>query len=111
MIRSKSLPYISGEFVRWVNDEEFLVVVNGKELIGHKDYWEEDFPSMKKTKSIYKVPVVWSAMGYVTVEADSGEDAMKYVKDHLDEFSLPLNGEYLDDSFEVDEEGAAIRVS
>lgn len=60
------------------------------------------------SKNVYKVPVVWSAMGYVLVDAESGEEAMKYAKEHLDEFSLPKNGEYLDDSFVVDDEGEAI---
>lgn len=58
----------------------------------------------------FKVPVVWSAMGYVTVNADDEETAVKYVKEHLDEFSLPIDSEYLDDSFEVDEEGMVLRV-
>ena len=56
-------------------------------------------------KRIYRVPVVWSMMGYVSTTATSEEDAKNYVKEHLDEYSLPHNGEYLDDSFEVDEEG------
>jgi hypothetical protein len=59
---------------------------------------------------VYKVPVVWSVMGYVLVDAESGEEAMDYAKAHLDDFSLPRNGEYLDDSFQVDEEGVAIMV-
>lgn len=61
-------------------------------------------------KMVYKVPVVWSAMGYVLVEAEDGEEAMKYVKEHLDEFPLPANGEYIDDSFEIDEEGEPIMI-
>lgn len=61
-------------------------------------------------KNTYKVPVVWSAMGYVLVDAEDGESAKRYVKDHLDEFPLPKDGEYLDDSFEVDEEGDPIMI-
>ena len=43
MVYSKILPYMCGEFVKWLNDEEFIVLVHGKELIGHKDFWEGDF--------------------------------------------------------------------
>lgn len=43
MLYSKVLPRMVGEFVRWLNDEEFIVLVNGTELIGHKDFWEGDF--------------------------------------------------------------------
>ena len=43
MIYSKVLPCMVGKFVRWLNDEEFIVLVKGKELIGHKDFWEGDF--------------------------------------------------------------------
>lgn len=59
-------------------------------------------------KMIYKVPVVWSMMGYVLVDAYSSEEAMEYAKNHIDELSLPANAEYIDDSFEIDEEGEPI---
>ena len=62
-------------------------------------------------KMVYKVPVVWASMGYIIVDAESGDEAMKYAKEHLDEFPLPRNGEYLDDSFEVDEEGEPIMIA
>ena len=59
-------------------------------------------------KMVYKVPVVWSMMGYVLVDAENGEEAMRYAKEHTDELPLPANAEYLEDSFEVDEEGEPI---
>ena len=62
------------------------------------------------SKKTYKVPVVWSMMGYVLVDANNETAAMQYVKEHLDEFPLPTNGSYLDDSFEVDEEGMVFPV-
>lgn len=62
-------------------------------------------------KMVYKVPVIWSAMGYVRVEAEDADSAKAYVKEHLDEFPLPRDSEYLDDSFEVDDEGEPIMVS
>lgn len=39
MLRHKVLTNMRGEFVRWLNDDEFIVLVNGKSLIGHKDFW------------------------------------------------------------------------
>ena len=58
-------------------------------------------------KMIYKIPVVWSMMGYVFVEARNEYEAMQYAKDHIDDFEIPTDGRYLDDSFEVDMEGIA----
>ena len=55
-------------------------------------------------KKVYKVPVVWSMMGYILVDAESSEKAKEYVKEHKNDLPLP-NGEYLEDSFEVDEGG------
>ena len=37
MLYHKILAGFCGEFVRWLNDEEFIVRVKGKDLIGHKD--------------------------------------------------------------------------
>ena len=65
---------------------------------------------MSEPKMVYKVPVVWSMMGYVLVDAHSGEEAMQYTKEHINELSLPCNAEYLDDSFEVDEGGEPILI-
>lgn len=62
------------------------------------------------SKMVYKVPVVWSMMGYVLVDADSSEEAMEYAREHMDDFALPTNGEYLEDSFEIDEEGEPIMI-
>ena len=59
-------------------------------------------------KMVYKVPVVWSMMGYILVDAECGEDALEYVKQHKNELPLPANAEYLEDSFEIDEEGEPI---
>ena len=53
-----------------------------------------------KDKKTYKVPVVWSMMGYVEVEAASPEEAYQQVKDHPEKYPLP-EGSYLEDSFET----------
>ena len=60
--------------------------------------------------NMYKVPVVFQMMGYVEVFAESSEAAFKQVSENINSFSLPENAEYLEDSFEVDEDGAAIEV-
>lgn len=57
----------------------------------------------------FKVPVVWSMMGYLQVEADSPEEAMQKAKEMVRDCPLPY-GEYLDDSFEVDEEGDPLEI-
>lgn len=48
MVRHKILQNMSGRFVRWLNNDEFVVSINGKYLIGHKDFWEGDFDPDEK---------------------------------------------------------------
>jgi len=50
---------------------------------------------------LYKIPAVWHEWGLIEVEADSLEEAKQKVLDA----PLPKDGEYIDDSFEIDEEG------
>jgi hypothetical protein len=57
-------------------------------------------------KRIYKVPLVWSMMGILEVEAESEETAIKIALDSAT--PLPA-GSYLTDSVEVDYE-SGIRV-
>jgi len=52
----------------------------------------------------YKIPVVWSMIGYVEVEAESLSKAI----DKAYDAPLPDNGEYLESSFEVDEAGIVV---
>ena len=49
----------------------------------------------------YKIPVVWQMMGTVEVQAESLDDAVDKVLDT--DVPLPEDGEYIEDSFEVDE--------
>jgi len=55
----------------------------------------------KSSKHYYSVPVVYEMYGSVTVEAGSAEEAYDRVKDHPEEFGLPNEGFYVDDSFKV----------
>lgn len=51
----------------------------------------------------YRIPVVWQQMGFYYVEADSLKDALEKIA--KTGCPLPDNGEYLEDSFEIDWEG------
>ena len=46
----------------------------------------------------FKIPVSYQMYGYVTVKADSLEDAI----DKVEEGPLPTNASYVEGSFEVD---------
>lgn len=47
----------------------------------------------------YRVPVEWTQMGYMYIEADSPEEAAEQAR--FEELPLPPETEYLDDSFNV----------
>jgi hypothetical protein len=47
----------------------------------------------------FKVPVVWQMAGYVTVEADDAEEASELAVFE----GVPDDGDYISDSFSVDE--------
>ena len=46
-----------------------------------------------------RIAVIWQACGYIEVEADNIEEAMKKVRENPDDYSLPYDGEYVDGSF------------
>lgn len=50
----------------------------------------------------FKVPVVWSMMGYLSIPALDQKDAIHLAQKEAPVCHLPANGEYLDDSFEID---------
>lgn len=50
------------------------------------------------TKRTFSIPVIWTMTGYVRVQAENLEDAI----DATMEAPLPLDGDYLEDSFEID---------
>ena len=52
MVYSEIIPTMCGKFVRWLNNEEFIVLVKDKELIGHKDYWIGDFDKEDKNETL-----------------------------------------------------------
>ena len=50
-------------------------------------------------KRIFKIPVSWTSIGTMEVNASSLEEAIAIAEDDLT--GLPKNSEYLDGSFEV----------
>lgn len=57
-------------------------------------------------KKTYRIPVIYEMWGIYTVEADSLEEAKKKVMEPG--YPLPPNGEYIEDSCKIDEEGISI---
>ena len=50
----------------------------------------------------WKIPVSWEMYGFVTIEANTLEDALEMAYD--DSVSLPKNGSYIDGSWRVEDE-------
>ncbi len=53
-------------------------------------------------KNFY-IPVTWSVWDKVKVTAESIEDALQYVRNHIDEIPLPTEPEYIDGSFRIED--------
>ncbi|MBT3578299.1 hypothetical protein HN499_05840 [archaeon] len=53
-------------------------------------------------KKIFRIPCTWQMYGTLHIEAESAEEANKIANNP--ETSLPTNGEYIEDSFETEEE-------
>jgi hypothetical protein len=62
---------------------------------------EGQLPKACPKAKYWSVPVVYEMYGSITVEAGSAEEAYDKVKEHPDEFDLPDEGFYVDDSFRV----------
>ena len=54
----------------------------------------------------YRVPVVWQMYGYVQVEAESMSEAQHEAMNA----PLPMDGDYIEGSFEVDELGIGVTI-
>lgn len=50
---------------------------------------------------VWRLPVVWEVYGTVEIEAETLKDAHDYFLEHIDEFSLPYDSYYVDDSFRL----------
>ena len=55
----------------------------------------------------FSVPVIYQVWGRVEIEAESVEDARKKLADpnFVDKMDMPLDPEYIDDSYQVDVDG------
>ena len=50
---------------------------------------------------VWKMPVTWEVYSTVEIRAKTLEEALIKFRETQDEISLPLNGEYVDDSFDL----------
>ena len=48
-----------------------------------------------------KVAVTWELCGYVDINADTMEEAMKNFREKSDDIEIPAHGEYVDGSFHL----------
>lgn len=56
--------------------------------------------SMKKK---FSIPVTWQVWDKIEVEAETIEEAVAYVKEHIDEIPLGTEPEYIDGSYRIDD--------
>lgn len=57
-----------------------------------------------KDKNKYKIAISYQKCGYVDVYGKDLEEALAWAKDHIDDFELSEDDDYVDGSYEVDEE-------
>lgn len=61
---------------------------------------------MKKT---FRLPVTWEVCGWINVEAESLEDAVKDFKENSEDYELPTDDcEYVESSFKLSEDNIEI---
>lgn len=53
------------------------------------------------SKQVYKIPVEWSVCETLKIEADSLEEAVKYVEDNMNEIPLGTDPDYIDGSYAI----------
>lgn len=41
--RSRLNPRLRGRIIKWLDPEQFILSINGKEIIGNKRFWELDY--------------------------------------------------------------------
>lgn len=118
MLYHKTLPNMCGEFVRWLNDEEFIALINDKELIGHKDFWTGDFKEYQKPIEVSfennrqcAVVVTFSFDSSISVLLfNTWDDAMTFIKkDAMEEYYIDIYENVLDSDVDIfEEEGRAV---
>lgn len=56
---------------------------------------------MESEEKDMKVAVTWEMCGYIDIEANNMEEAMKKFHSESDHIKLPEDGVYVDDSFQL----------
>lgn len=51
----------------------------------------------------FSIPATWSVWDKIEVEAETIEDAIRYVKEHIDEIPLGTESEYIDGTYRIDD--------
>ena len=51
----------------------------------------------------FSIPVTWEVWDKIEVEAETIEDAIKYVKENIDTIPLGTEPEYIDGSYKIDD--------
>ena len=54
-------------------------------------------------KKKFSIPVTWEVWDRVEVEAETLEEAIKYVKENIDTIPLGTEPEYIDGSYKIDD--------
>lgn len=86
------------------NPEAYAETVHEWELEGFETpldvvlFFEEGKHCKRK---FWKIPVIWESYGVVEVEGNSPEEALENFKKHIDEYELPEQQHYVDDSFRL----------
>jgi hypothetical protein len=52
---------------------------------------------------IFSIPVTWEVWDKIEVKAETIEDAIKYVKENINEIPLGTEPEYIDGSYKIDD--------
>lgn len=52
----------------------------------------------------YKIPITWQVYDRLLVQANSLEEALAYCKEHIDVLPLGDEPEYIDESYEIEED-------
>lgn len=51
----------------------------------------------------FSIPVTWAVWDKIEIEAETLEEAIRYVKDNIDEIPLGTEPEYIDGSYRIDD--------
>lgn len=94
-----------------VNSETFLVVNSKYNLQKRMETtYEVNINDLEEVEAEYNIPVTYSMYGIQKVTAKSLDEAIEFFDEHIDDFPLPDDPQYLDDSYYRDEDRNGISV-